>query len=460
MDLFSLKTFGGLAVFGIIASFWSKICFIFSKILSIFVVKVKIDNQLEARLIFYCKKHFRQIRFNTYNFDTVNCKSKKYNRYIHIPFEKHKNDSLVYLNGWKPLFLNSFTLISKFGGDRDNKSIIYFRGTFDIKKLITDCSAFYEEEISRQNNLKDGQFTNPRFSIYEKIGHDNNHIEGVAEEACLEEEGDFIKELKMGVYSLIGHEPQDLGYDMKYKNNYIDYLYYPKKIFSEIISDLEYWINNEEWYRDKGVPWKRGTLLFGQAGTGKTSLVRAIGEKYDLPIISFHIHSLTNTEFIKEWKTSLSQHSPCIFLIEDIDNIFHGRKKAQTDMLNNKVTFDCLLNLLDGANKEDGYYLFITTNKIEQLDSALGIPRNGDNEYTISTRPGRIDRVIELPLLDETGRKEISERIMDDIVPKDLISEAIDKGYKDTPAQFLERCRGIAVHHHIKNELILNNKGG
>jgi SpoVK/Ycf46/Vps4 family AAA+-type ATPase len=137
---------------------------------------------------------------------------------------------------------------------------------------------------------------------------------------------------------------------------------------------------------------------------------------------------------------------PCIALIEDIDGVFHGRKnisggnaemsaflrnaemmgrdgqdgqggdgedtisqpkeasgedgegRQQRQMrrpqipMNSGLTFDCLLNVLDGVERLEGVFVIITTNDITKVDPAIGQP-TGDNG---STRPGRIDRVIEL----------------------------------------------------------------
>ena len=446
MNFFNLKTFGGIALFGIIASCWSKIKFFFDKIVSLIIIKVKINNNIENALHYYCKHNFKKFRLNSYNFVTMRLRSKIFKRYIEIPRESHEEACLIYFDGWKPIFLNSFNIISN--NSSAEKSFIIFRGMFDIKKLISNSMYFFENKITEYNKNEYGK--NKRFYIYEKIGVKHATSEGKPIEVVSEEGMLF----KMGFYETFWHEPDQIGYEKKSKNKLIDDLYFEDKVINDISQDLEYWLNNEEWYRDKGIPWKRGTMLFGKPGTGKTSLVRAFGEKYDLPIISFHIHTLSNTELIDAWNESISNYPPCIFLIEDIDNIFHGREKAQTDMMNDKVTFDCLLNVLDGANKEDGYYLFMTTNKIDQIDEALGIPRNGNNEFTISTRPGRIDRVIELNNINDDNRLKMANRIMDDIASKELIEKTINNGYNDTPAQFLERCRGIAVGLHIKKNLL------
>lgn len=101
----------------------------------------------------------------------------------------------------------------------------------------------------------------------------------------------------------------------------------------------------------------------------------------------------------------------------------------------------------------DGVVLMITTNKVEDLDEALGRPRTDKhiNGTCISTRPGRIDRVLELPLLDEKCRIKIAERILCDF-PK-FIDKVVKDGDGDTGAQFQERCSQIALREYWENKI-------
>lgn len=125
-------------------------------------------------------------------------------------------------------------------------------------------------------------------------------------------------------------------------------------------------------------------------------------------------------------------------VIEDIDAVFHGRtnvvgKEQQT------LTFDCLLNCLDGIQKCDGLFVAITTNQLEQIDPALGCPDRG-----LSSRPGRIDRTLHLGPLGFEERIKIASRILFDRV--DLQIRAVDQGAGDTVAQFQERCSRFALN--------------
>src|SRR4029077_9087354 len=122
-------------------------------------------------------------------------------------------------------------------------------------------------------------------------------------------------------------------------------------------------------------------------------------------------------------------------LIEDIDNVFHGRenvarkngimnlmlaakkdddKNERGSSMMTPLTFDCLLNCLDGVERSDGVFTIITTNDISKVDAALGQPRklpDGTLEF-ISTRPGRIDKAVELTYMEVEDKKRMAKRIL------------------------------------------------
>src|SRR5262249_37317223 len=113
------------------------------------------------------------------------------------------------------------------------------------------------------------------------------------------------------------------------------------------------------------------------------------------------------------------------------------------------LSFDVLLNMLDGVDRNDGVFTVITTNDISKIDPALGKPRclpDGTVEF-ISTRPGRIDKAIELTYLETDDKRRMAHRILGDY--PDALAEVLDfveeTPIDETPAQFQERCSQIAL---------------
>jgi SpoVK/Ycf46/Vps4 family AAA+-type ATPase len=114
------------------------------------------------------------------------------------------------------------------------------------------------------------------------------------------------------------------------------------------------------------------------------------------------------------------------------------------------LTFDCLLNCLDGVERADGIFTIITTNDLGKIDPALGLPRqlpDGTTEF-ISTRPGRIDKAVELTYMEPTDKKRMAMKILGAYEKEYLeMLDFIDKfpELPETPAQFQERCAQVAL---------------
>ena len=171
---------------------------------------------------------------------------------------------------------------------------------------------------------------------------------------------------------------------------------------------------------------------------------------------------------------------PCIALIEDIDNVFNGReyvarrnfgysmmfdydndddegestdpnkKKKKKGGRGGLLSFNVLLNCLDGVEKTDGTFVIVTTNDLSKVDEALGKPTqlpDGTKQF-ISTRPGRIDKAIELTYMETNDKKKMAQRILG-MYEKEYLEMLvfIDKftDLLETPAQFQERCAQLAL---------------
>jgi hypothetical protein len=204
-----------------------------------------------------------------------------------------------------------------------------------------------------------------------------------------------------------------------------------------IIKDFVFWYNSKEWYASRKIPerWKRGYCFFGKPGTGKTSLAKALAQECNLPIYIFDLASMTNKELGGFWTTAV-RNTPCVILIEDIDGVFHGRKNV---VENGELTFNALLNCIDGIDDTSGIALIVTTNHIELVDPALG--GRASEEAVGSTRPGRVDVTMELPGLDYEARVELAKKILDDEVEARRLAE---EHTNFTAVQFQEICLKVA----------------
>lgn len=199
--------------------------------------------------------------------------------------------------------------------------------------------------------------------------------------------------------------------------------------------DVSRFMQSREWCEERSIPWRRGWLLSGSPGTGKTSFVRGVAVEHDLPVNVFDLGGLDNYSLRMAW-TAMLRDTPCVALIEDIDGVY-GRvlEDGTFDPRELKVergpSFDCLLNCIAGVASADGVLLFVSTNRPQGLDPAL-------------RRGGRLDMEVEFVGLDHAGRVKMATRILGDALEADLV--AVDpEMIKLSPADLQERLCRLAL---------------
>ncbi len=120
-------------------------------------------------------------------------------------------------------------------------------------------------------------------------------------------------------------------------------------IAEQLTADIKDFQESGEWYISKGVPYRRGYLLFGPPGTGKTSFVQAIAGAMKLNLCYLN---LSSSEMNDDSLNSLLAEAPerSIILLEDVDAMFQERSTMQTS----KLSFSGFLNALDGVRSQEG----------------------------------------------------------------------------------------------------------
>lgn len=154
-----------------------------------------------------------------------------------------------------------------------------------------------------------------------------------------------------------------------------------KDTAESILSDVNEFLESREWYSKRGVPYRRGYLLHGPPGCGKTSYIMALAGKLEYDICQMN---LSNSTLSDERLSYLLNVTPphSIVLLEDVDAAFLSRDDLDLNRSAyqglGRVTLSGILNVLDGVASSEERLLFMTTNYPERLDPAL-------------TRPGRVD---------------------------------------------------------------------
>lgn len=165
------------------------------------------------------------------------------------------------------------------------------------------------------------------------------------------------------------------------------------------ISILIEFLKNPKMFNEKGAKMPRGIILYGEPGTGKTLLVKAIAGEAGVPFFS-----IAGSDFVEMFVglgakrvRDLFQKAravgPCIIFIDEIDAV--GRKRGGDSNSEKDQTINALLAELDGFSSKDEILVMAATNRLEDLDPAL-------------IRSGRFDKHIKVPLpLTKEERKSI-----------------------------------------------------
>lgn len=140
-----------------------------------------------------------------------------------------------------------------------------------------------------------------------------------------------------------------------------------------------------------GLSTRKGLLLYGPPGTGKTHTIR-----YLAGALADHTTLLITAEqagLIEEYFRLARLLQPALMVIEDADLIARSRNEMGSAC--EEVLLNKLLNEMDGLKEDAEIFFILTSNRPEQLESAL------------AGRPGRIDQAIEIPLPDASGRRKL-----------------------------------------------------
>lgn len=156
---------------------------------------------------------------------------------------------------------------------------------------------------------------------------------------------------------------------------------------ASLIEDVHGFFNNRQLYKMLSVPWKRGVILHGVPGNGKTisikALINALSSRPD-PIPSLYVKSFDSCRGSKFVIQAIFSHArtmaPCLLVFEDLDSLVTDETRSY------------FLNEVDGLQANDGILMIGSTNHLDALDPA------------ISKRPSRFDRKYHFQLPGEQER--------------------------------------------------------
>jgi len=195
-----------------------------------------------------------------------------------------------------------------------------------------------------------------------------------------------------------------------------------------------------------------GILLHGASGTGKTMLAKAVATESEANFVSVRGPELLSKwvgeseRGIREIFKRARQSSPCVIFFDEIDSIAPIRGGGAETQVTERVVSQ-LLTELDGMQEMHGVVVLAATNRADMIDPAL-------------LRPGRFDKIIQIPLPDKESRKKILEINADEIpyekdpnspdyVNFNKLAEATDGFSGADVAAIANTAVSFVIHEHL-----------
>jgi hypothetical protein len=200
---------------------------------------------------------------------------------------------------------------------------------------------------------------------------------------------------------LVGNRTE--GHSRRAKVSWDD-VFLPSGLRDELRATVKEFFGAAALYRRHRLPHRRGLLLAGPPGNGKTSIIRAIASDVDLPVV---VATLDNPHDVHNTRNAFARAAelaPAVVCFEDLDALVgDGPGLSQ------------FLNLLDGLEPLEGLLVVATTNRPDKIDPA------------IAKRPSRFDRVFVIPEPDRDLRRDYVARQLGSDAPAGAAERLADE---------------------------------
>lgn len=384
---------------------------------------------------------------------------------------------------------------------------------YQDKHFIIDPDIYVKADIEFENdnnekekvNIKTDKITIIIYSYKYSLNYLKTYIDNITEKYLLS-----IKETRKNKRFIYFLDKTEFNSDNEDKFTcWREDLFESARTFSNIFFDgkkqlidkIDFFLQNKNWYYEKGIPYSLGIGLHGPPGTGKTSFIKALANYTNRHIIVISLKTIKTKQQLEKFffentyndnnEDNSITWDKKILVFEDIDcigdiildrtkqfssKINHSNKNSAFDKSNDSkagemkigeilqavcdlnesgttmlssftkeqpITLDDILNLWDGIRETPGRILIISSNHYDKLDTAL-------------IRPGRIDITHELNNASHKTISEIYLHLFNNEIDKTKLSEV--KEYFYSPAELINIYVSNKNENEFMERLIKNAK--
>jgi hypothetical protein len=417
-DLTSNAHYVALAGLGaVIAAGWRQVRSFFSYIYGFLVVQATLESTATYPMMRYLRQEWK----------VTTAVHQTLRMTVYVPY-KVPNHRATYYRGPHFLFVD--------GAPSSTMKISTFRWT-PLLSIVKEAMSL---DVKRDLQLQDSG-TRSRFYVYDIVGRDKSiNVEPLVAKTGSGSSNEKPLEGSAGS-AVVPYVFQDL--DRSFMYDIDEYTETPKSHMDgtpflppnalELLKETETWFRKRDWFRERAIPHRRGILLHGPGGTGKSTFAVITARKLAIPVYRFHLNTLSDKEYLDEISRV---DAPALVLFEDFDQVFNKRQSVK----NRHLSFDTVINTMSGVKTLEGVLFVLTTNNLESIDPAIGVCSEGSK---MSTRPGRIDRILHMGSLPDEQRMRLIERTLQDW--PDLVERAKTETDNFTIVQTQEYCVQLAL---------------
>ncbi|MGB6627320.1 MAG: CDC48 family AAA ATPase, partial [Nitrososphaeraceae archaeon] len=196
------------------------------------------------------------------------------------------------------------------------------------------------------------------------------------------------------------------------------------EVKEELAEAIEWPLKHADLFNQADVRPSKGLMLYGPPGTGKTMIAKAVATTSEANFISVKGPELLSKwvgeseKGVREIFRKARQASPCIVFFDELDAVAPRRGRSEGDAHVTERVISQMLTEMDGLEDLKGVVVIGATNRPDIIDEAL-------------LRPGRFDRILEVPFPDKEARKDIlkihtKRKPLDNTVDMEKLVELID----------------------------------